>query len=132
MSEVNANMKGWAFLKNVADEQEAALVESILGTEGIPIQRKHKEAGAYLEVYMGMSHYGIDIFVPERELELAKGLIESEVLDMPEEADRDEVVIAARRYETKRRGIVWLILMYLFLPVTLAFIGTAIWYFTSR
>lgn len=111
------SMEGWAFIKNVADDQEAVLVESVLGTENIPVQRKYKEAGNYLEVYMGMSKYGIDLFVPEQALELAKGLLESETVDMPEEADAEEVARDAERYETKRRNIVWIILAYLFLPV---------------
>jgi hypothetical protein len=114
------NMKGWAFLKNVADDQEAVLVESVLGTESIPVQRKYKEAGNYLEVYMGMSRYGIDLFVPEDTLELAKGLLDTEMVDMPEETGIEEVEREAVKYETKRRGIVWIILLYLSLPVIAA------------
>ncbi len=117
MSKVNESMKGWAFVKNVADEQEAVMVESILGTEGIPVQRRHKEDGDYLAVYMGMSRYGIDLFVPEEAEDLAKGLLESEVIDMPEETGSEEVIKAAEKYEVKRRSIVWIILLYLFLPL---------------
>lgn len=115
-------MEGWAFVKNVADDQEAVLVESVLGTEKIPVQRKYKEAGNYLEVYMGMSRYGIDLYVPEDALELAKGLLESEAVDMPEETGSEEVVKAAEKYETRRKGIVWIILLYLSLPVLAALI----------
>lgn len=84
MPENNKNSEGWIFLKNVANEQEAVLVESILKTEGIPVRKRHKEAGDYLKVYMGMSQYGIDLYVPENALDLAKGLLGAEVLDMPE------------------------------------------------
>lgn len=132
MSEKKVDMKGWAFIKNVANEQEAVLLESMLGIEGIPVQLRHREAGAYLEVYMGMSNYGIDLFVPEASLELAKELLDSEVLDMPEAAGAEELLEDGRRYETKRRSIVWIILTYLLLPVILAFAGTAIWYLTNR
>lgn len=116
------NMEGWALVKNVADDQEAVMVESILGTENIPVQRKYKEAGNYLEVYMGMSRYGIDLFVPEAALELAKGLLDSEMIGMPEETGIEEVAKEAQKYETKRRSIVWIILTYLFLPVIAAII----------
>ena len=119
MSELNKSMKGWTLIKNVANEQEAVLVESILGAEGIPIQRKHKEDGGYLEIYMGMSRYGIDLFVPEDAAQLAKGLLDSEVIDMPEETGIEEVIKEEEKYEAKRRGIVWIILMYLFLPIAL-------------
>jgi hypothetical protein len=115
-------MEGWAFIKNVADDQEAVLVESILGTENIPVQRKYNEAGNYMEVYMGMSRYGINLFVPENALELAKGLLESEMLDMPEDIGTEEVAREAEKYETKRKSIVWIILFYLFLPVIAAVI----------
>ncbi|MHB1393836.1 MAG: hypothetical protein ACYCYE_12345 [Clostridia bacterium] len=117
MSEINKSMKGWAFVKSVANEQEAVMVESMLGTEGIPVQRKHREAGGIMEVYMGMSHYGIDLFVPEDALELVKGLLDSEVIDMPEEIGIKAVSEAAEKYEVKRRSIVWVILAYLALPI---------------
>lgn len=116
MSMVDESIKGWAFVKNVADEQEAVMVESILGTEGIPVHRKYREAGDYMAVYMGMSRYGIDLFVPEDTVELAKGLLDSEVIDMPEETGSEEVIEASEKYEVKRKSIVWVILMYLTLP----------------
>lgn len=122
MPEHNKSMKGWALVRNVADEQEAVMVESILGAEGIPMQRKHKENGGYLEIYMGMSLYGIDLFVPENAVELAKGLLDSELIDMPEETGNEEVVKEAEKYEVKRRSVVWIILLYLFLPVVAAII----------
>ena len=126
MSDVNKNMKGWSFVKNVANEQEAVLVESVLGVENIPVQRKHKEAGSYLEIYMGMSRYGIDLFVPEDALELAKGLLDSEMIDMPEETGIEENMRAAEKYEVKRKSIVWIILMYLFIPLAAAIIWNII------
>lgn len=114
--------KGWVYLINVADEHEADLVESILLTEGIPVQRKHREGGDYMAIYMGMSRFGIDLFVPEDKLEVAEGLLKGDAMDMPEEAPEDDTAIEAEKYEAKRRGIVWIILMYLFLPVIAAII----------
>lgn len=122
MAKVNESVKGWTFVKNVADEQEAVMVESILAIEGIPVQRKYKEDGDYLTVYMGMSNYGIDIFVPEDALELAKGLLESEAIDMPEETGSEEVIKEAEKYEVKRKSIVWIILLYLFLPLVVGIV----------
>jgi hypothetical protein len=116
------SMKGCAFVKNVADEQEAALVESILGVEGIPIRRNYKGEGRFLEIYMGSSSLGIDLYVPEETLELAKGLLESEVIDMPEETGREANLKAEEKYQFKRRSIVWIILLYIFLPVVAAII----------
>jgi hypothetical protein len=131
MSESKKDITGWAFLKNVANEQEAAIVEATLGMEGIPVRIKHRENGAYLAVYMGMSNYGLDVFVPEEALEAAEELLNSEVLDIPEETGCEELIEDGRRYERKRRVIVWSILVYLFMPVILAFIGMAIWYLVT-
>ena len=128
MSETKENMKGWAFVKTVVDEQEAVMVETMLGMEGIPVQQKHREAGSVMEVYMGISRYGIDLFVPEDALELAKGLLESEVIDMPEETGSSEVLEAAEKYESKKKNIVWIILLYLALPI----IALIIMNFASR
>ncbi len=128
MSEVNKGMKGWAFVKNVADEQEAVLVESVLGIEGIPILRKHKRDGGFSEIFMGLSCCGIDLFVPEDALELAKGLLDSDVIEMPEDIGREEDRSASEKYDMKRRGIVWIILMYLFLSMA----ATIIWKIISK
>lgn len=122
LSEENKSLEGWAFVKTVDNEQEAAMVESILGTEDIPVQLKHREAGSYMEIYMGMSRYGIDIFVPEAAEELAKGLLNSEMIDMPEETVSEEVKKAEEKYEKKRKSIAWIILMYLFLPLVIGII----------
>ena len=117
MSAINESMKGWAFVTSVADQQEAVMVESMLGAEGIPVQQKHKEAGGIMEVYMGMSRYGIDLFVPEDAVDVAKAILDSEAIDMPEEVGIEEDIKAAEKYEHKRKGIVWVILMYLFIPI---------------
>jgi hypothetical protein len=60
--------------------------------------------------------------VPEDAAPLAKGLLDSEVIDMPEEVGNEEVIKAAEKYEVKRRSIVWIILTYLFLPVLIAIV----------
>lgn len=62
-------------LVNVRNEHEANIVESILNAEQIPSLRKHKYAGSYLNIQMGMSDYGMDIYVPESLLAMAKDLL---------------------------------------------------------
>ncbi len=83
------DITGWAFVWNVADEKEAIMAESILKSEGIPVFRKYKEGGDYLRIYMGMSRFGIDLYVPESDLELAEGLLKSEIVDLPEDEGED-------------------------------------------
>ncbi|MGE5633483.1 MAG: hypothetical protein ACM3TR_20650 [Caulobacteraceae bacterium] len=121
-------IRDWSPLTNVADEHEADLVESILQPEGIPVRRKHREAGGVMAIYMGMSRFGIDLFVPADKLELAQGLLNTETIDMPEVAPEDDTEKVAKQYEIKRRSIVWTILAYLFLPVVILIIM----YFINR
>lgn len=66
-----------AYLLTVNTGTEADLIESILNANNIPVLKKFKEAGAYLILYMGMTSFGIDIYVPSKLLDEAKVLIES-------------------------------------------------------
>lgn len=122
MSGISNSKKGWALLKNVADEQEAVLVESILKGEGISVLRKYKEGGDFTRVYMGISRFGIDLFVPEEAASFAKELLDSELTDMLGETGTEEIIKAEKKYQVKRRSIVWIILLYLFLPLAVGII----------
>lgn len=66
----------WSFLLQAANEIEATIIESILASEGIPVIKKYKEAGEYLKIYMGMTNYGVDIYVPSRLKEEAELLLD--------------------------------------------------------
>lgn len=67
----------WTFLCQAGDEHEANIIESLLDSEGIPVLRKYREAGDYLRIYMGMTNFGIDIFVPGSVIDQAQGLLEN-------------------------------------------------------
>lgn len=62
----------WSFLTQASNEIEATIIESILDSEGIPVIKKYQEAGEYLKIYMGMTNYGVDIYVPSRLKEEAR------------------------------------------------------------
>lgn len=66
-----------ALLITVNTGTEADLIESILNANNIPVLKKFKEAGAYLNLYMGMTSFGVDIYVPSKLFDEAKELIES-------------------------------------------------------
>lgn len=106
----------WVFFKNVLDDGEADLIESLLSTEGIPAVRKYKKEGDLVKIYMGVSRFGVDIFVPEADLELAAALVDAkseEVLSEPLEYDNEK---EARRFDMKKRGVAWALLLYIILP----------------
>lgn len=55
---------------------EADILESKLNSEGIPAIRRSKDAGNFIEIFMGTnSTYPIDLYVPSEALEDAKNII---------------------------------------------------------
>lgn len=84
MGETTNRQDGWAFLTGVAGEPEAGVIESFLRTYGIPVLKKYREAGGFLQVYMGMTSFGIDLYVPASCLEQAKKLVEEQQTGDPE------------------------------------------------
>ena len=81
-----------AFLTSVGD-LEYGIVESLLNAYDIPCVKKYKEAGGYLNVYMGSTKFGIDIFVPERLLQQAQELLNANMLT--EDIASNEDVLSA-------------------------------------
>lgn len=72
LSDANADE---VLLLSVTDEREAEIVRSLLDAHGITALLKHRGSGDYLNIYMGMSNLGIDIFVLEDDLVRAKELL---------------------------------------------------------
>jgi len=71
------NNSSIAFLLNVSNIDKADVVESMLNSYEIPVLKKHRETGSYLNIYMGMADFGTDIYVPNEQLELARDIIEN-------------------------------------------------------
>jgi hypothetical protein len=76
------------FLLSVPDDDEAAIIEGLLRSGGIPVWKTHREAGDYLQIRMGVTAYGIDLYVPSGLHADAKALIEAEL--PPDEATAGE------------------------------------------
>lgn len=62
----------------VSDEVEFTRIESLMAAAGIPVLKKHRGSGEYLELYMGISPYGIEIYVPFDALVRAKAILSGE------------------------------------------------------
>jgi hypothetical protein len=107
-----------AFLVNVSHKNEANMIEEILASNGIKVSKKYREAGAYLNVYMGDSIYGVDIYVLESDYEAAKELIEIEcetsVEDNNEECAQEEALYKHEviRINKRRSMYAWIILLF--------------------
>lgn len=71
----------WCLLTEIYSENEAGIIESLLKSYGIQVLRKDRGAGAYLRIYMGLSNLGIDLYVPENQLDEARILIDFQPVD---------------------------------------------------
>ncbi|HHX87825.1 MAG TPA: hypothetical protein GX693_06590 [Firmicutes bacterium] len=85
MGENSNRREQWEFLTGVAGEPEAGVIESFLRTYEIPVLKKYQEAGGFLKVYMGMTSFGIDLYVPASCLEQAKKLLEEQQIGNKEQ-----------------------------------------------
>jgi hypothetical protein len=102
-----------AFLTSVADEIHADMIEAELKSNEIPVLKKYKEAGAYLEIYMGMTSFGIDLYVPLDKLNEAKELLEKfDVQGIVKEEDT-ELFEENRNYIKMRMIRAWIILLFI-------------------
>lgn len=102
-------------LTSAADEIQACMIEELLSSNSIPVLKKRKEAGSYLNIYMGMNSYGIDLYVPSKRYDTAKELLneiaqENGILEPDEEMEAEK-----RLYYRKRLIKVWIIIL-LFMP----------------
>ncbi len=110
----------WVLLRNVSDDGEADLIEALLGTEGIPMVRKNKKNGEFVKLYMGVSRFGVDVFVPEEHLELAEAMVSAKPEELPDQAADFDSEKEAQRFDMKKRGVAWAILLYILLPIIAA------------
>lgn len=108
-----------AYLTSASNSIEADVLEALLESNGIPVLRKFREAGGYLEIYMGGSNFGVDLYVPSKLLETAKGIIstkpemfeetaELNSFQKDEEESFDKLVERSRK---KRLIFYWLIIL---------------------
>ncbi len=67
----------WVLLINVADGLDADLKEGLLKSCGINVIRKHGGIGDFVKICTGFSNTGVDFYVPESQLTLAKEILES-------------------------------------------------------
>lgn len=67
--------ENWAFLASIEDDREIDIIESLLQAYGIPLIRKYRWAGGFLKVFMGVSTFGTDLYVPESSLQAARDLL---------------------------------------------------------
>lgn len=65
----------WAFLVHRDQQYQVDMLKDILQSRRIPVMVKSKGSGAYLQIYMGMTWTGFDLYVPEERLDDARQAI---------------------------------------------------------
>ena len=68
------------------------MMEKMLEEYGIPCFIKDLESGGYMNIYMGYSVFGSEIYVREGDLERAKSLLEEQAQTAGPEQTGDEVI----------------------------------------
>lgn len=64
------------FLKRVSDGFERDMITSLLDSNDIEVVEKERGVGQIMKIYTGRNFYGIDLYVPEHQLEKAHELLE--------------------------------------------------------
>ena len=70
-----------------ADRVDADMITETLNDRGIPAYSESKGSGDYMNIYMGASMFGNDIYVNEKDENRAKEIVA--VLTMPSDANSD-------------------------------------------
>ena len=81
-------------LTSAATRVEAEMMERMLEEYGIPCFIKDLESGGYMNIYMGYSVFGSEIYVREGDLERAKSLLEEQAQPAGPEQTGDEGIDA--------------------------------------
>ena len=63
------------FLTTVIDDMKVEIIEEELKNEGIPVIKKHRGGGAYFNILMGRSMYGVDLYVSEESYDRAREIL---------------------------------------------------------
>jgi hypothetical protein len=102
---------GDAYLMSAADSVEAAIIESFLNVDGIPVLKKYRAAGGFLEIYMGQTVFGIDLYVPADKLEEAGDIVRNS----RETGGESRLPRYCRAYGIRRRRKVAMLLVIMLL-----------------
>ncbi len=112
----DSNYTKEVYLTTATNSLEAETLEALLQANKIPVLKKFREAGAYLEIYMGTSNFGVDIYVPSDLLEEAQDIIGVTAVADGESSRQDiedNIEEAPGNYKGKQRALSWLIILIL-------------------
>ena len=112
------------FLMTVGEDMQVEIIEEELKNAGIPLLKKHRGGGAYFNILMGRSMYGVDLYVSEESYERAREILHDlgikDIEDEPvtvEEQRRSGKVNQQNQAQARifKAGIILVLLLWLFL-----------------
>ena len=106
---------GETFLMHAANELQADTVESLLRSYEIPVLKKRRETGGYLNIATGMNVYGVDLYVPSKLYKAAVALVRTRKAETRDQAT--ELRKAVAEFKRKRLLRIWIIIGIFYLPV---------------
>lgn len=116
------------FLSGSNDAFTIQIMCEALKDAGIPCICKKRGAGEYLEVYMGVSWLGADLYVPSRLLTRAKEIIAIYTDELHHITPPKEAIIEENREELPRRKAArWMVAFYIFVGVLPGFVLIVLW-----
>lgn len=115
---------GETFLMHAVNELQADTVESLLRSYDIPVLKKHRETGSYLNIVTGMNIYGVDLYVPVKLHKTAVALVRTR----KRHDDGQDVEIQQVEDEFRRKRLIriWIIIGIFYLPVLAALLIKAL------
>lgn len=107
---------------SVASSIEAEFIISQLESHKIPVLKKYTGSSAYINIYMGATNLGVDLYVPESALEASREILsakpepvdESESFGLEQQEEEEETPFDYQEFRNKSMRIFAFVIM---LPV---------------
>lgn len=124
MNDTEVKKSGEVFLMHAVNELQADTVESLLRSYDIPVLKKRRETGGYLNITTGINIYGVDLYVPAKLHKAAAALVRTR---KREEDEQDEEIEQEEDAFRKKRLIrIWIIIGIFYVPVFIALLINAL------
>ncbi|HJC74792.1 MAG TPA: DUF2007 domain-containing protein [Candidatus Mediterraneibacter faecavium] len=88
-----------------ADRVDADMITETLNDRGIPAYSESKGSGDYMNIYMGASMFGNDIYVNEKDADRAKEIVAALTLSLEGREDAEDADIPARVLDKRIRVV---------------------------
>ena len=88
-----------------ADRVDADMITETLNNRGIPAYSESKGSGDYMNIYMGTSVFGNDIYVNEKDADRAKEIIDALTVPIGEKASAGDADLFVRPPDKRLRVV---------------------------